>query len=349
MPPDIEPDDFARYSRQMLLPQFGADGQRRLRDASVTLVGCGALGSTLANTLVRAGVGTLRIIDRDFVTLDNLQRQLLFDEQDCAQGIPKAQAAARRLRRINSSVRVEGVVTDLHAGNVLELLRGSQLILDGTDNLDTRYLINDAAVRDRIPWVFGACVGTAGLVLAIRPHQTPCLRCVWPEPPAPGSVPTCDTVGVLATIVALVSAFQATEALKILLGRESELHNQLLTIDVWRGRVRGVEVQSAYAGGDCPCCQLGRYDFLQARSTPRPVVLCGRNGVQITPATPAPVDLAALAGRLPPHAAVQLSEFMLRFDAESCRVAVFPDGRAIIQGTADVAVARVIYARYIGH
>jgi adenylyltransferase/sulfurtransferase len=348
------PAELARYSRQMLYEHVGVEGQKRLSHASVVLVGCGALGSVLANTLVRAGIGALRVIDRDFIELDNLQRQVLFDEHDIAQNLPKAEAAVRKLRKINSGVEIDGLVADVNPGNIEDLCTDADLILDGTDNLETRFLLNDVAVKHELPWVFGACLGAEGLVLPIVPHRTACLRCIWDEPPLPGTVPTCDTVGVLATVVQVVASLQATEALKILLGRAAEVSRQLLAVDVWAGRIRALHVQAAFDDGDCVCCQQGRYDFLAGRGAAATTTLCGRDAVQIMPAerhagqTPARIDFKRLASRLPPRASPKFNEFLLRFTVDAFAVTLFADGRAIIQGTSDPAVARGVYAKYVG-
>lgn len=340
--------DLARYSRQIRLPQLGLDGQRRLQHTSVVLVGCGALGGTLASLLVRAGIGHLRLIDRDFVELDNLQRQMLFDEQDVSECLPKAEAAARKLRRVNSAVEVEPVVADLGPRNARALCADADLLLDGTDNLETRYLVNDLAVQGGVPWVYGACVGVEGRVLAVVPGQTPCLRCLWDEPPPPGSLPTCDTAGVLATAAGVVASFQATEALKLLAGRADALHGRLLAIDVWTGRVRAVSVQAAHEPGRCVCCGQGRYEFLDGTRTSAATALCGRDAVQVLPPEGAAVDLRALSRRLPASARAKGNEFLLRFQADACTVTLFADGRAIVQGTRDPAAARGIVAKYVG-
>ncbi len=342
----------------MLFAPIGVEGQRRLRQASVTLVGCGALGSVLADLLVRAGVGALRIIDRDFVELDNLQRQTLFDEHDVAQNLPKAEAAARKLRKINSAVELEGLVEDVNPGNAVALCGDADLILDGTDNLETRYLINDVAVQHRLPWIYAACLGAEGLVLPIVPHEGPCLRCIWEDPPPPGTTPTCDTAGILAATASIVASLAATEAMKILLGNrgqgpstsgaEPSRYTGLLVVDVWAGRVRGVNMQSAFDAGDCPCCKQGRYDFLTGERAATTTTLCGRDAVQILPAGDVPINLKSIAARLSPQARAKVNEFILRFNVESVSVALFADGRAIIQGTSDPAIARAVYAKYIG-
>lgn len=384
MPRDADLDpELARYSRQLLFAPLGVAGQRRLRQATVTLIGCGALGSALANLLVRAGVGALRIVDRDFIELNNLQRQTLFDEHDIAQNLPKAEAAVRKLHKINSAVELEGLVSDVHAGNIADLCRAADLILDGTDNLETRYLINDFAVRADIPWVYGACLAASGLVLPVRPHQTPCLRCLWENPPAPGTTPTCDTAGILAATANIVASLQATEAMKLLIGsgqppirpadaaRSAPTGGRLFTIDVWAGRMRTVNVQAAFDEGDCPCCRQGRYEFLSGARTATSTTLCGRDAVQILPADTGGTSVSggagvsggtgvspvadakklsfkAIADRLPPRSNPKWNEFMLKFTVEGFAVTLFPDGRAIIQGTSDPAIARGVYAKYIG-
>jgi adenylyltransferase/sulfurtransferase len=354
------PSALARYSRQMLFAPLGVEGQRRLRQASVTLVGCGALGSSLADMLVRGGIGYLRIIDRDFIELDNLQRQTLFDEHDLAQNLPKAEAAARKLRKINSAIEVEGIVADVNPGNAVSLCADADLLLDGTDNLETRYLINDVAVKHEVPWVFGACLAAEGLVLAIVPHVTPCLRCIWPEPPPAGSLPTCDSAGILAATAHVVAGLQATAGLQILVGLRDQpsserttgsgtpgYRGRLLAVDVWSGRFRIVNVQSALEEGNCPCCQKNRYDFLSAEMGAVVTTLCGRNAVQIRPTVGVAISLKALAARLPREAQVTYNEFVLRFRAEAHTVTVFPDGRAIVQGTSDARAASDLYAKYV--
>ncbi len=344
--PDLDPA-LARYSRQILFAPLGIAGQKRLIHSRVTLLGCGALGSSLAGTLVRAGVGFVRIIDRDFVELHNLQRQVLFDESDVSGNLPKAEAAARKLRKINSAVEVEAIVADANAGNLEKLCDDVELILDGTDNFETRFLINDVAVKLNVPWVYGACIGAEGLVLPILPRETPCLRCIWEDAPPPGSSPTCDTAGVLGPIAGLVASLQAIEAIKILAGKTDALVRRLVTIDAWDGRIRHMDVQSARDNGNCPCCKQGRYDFLTGARTSATTSLCGRNAVQVLPAEGVRVNLREMAERLRRHRPT-VNEFLLRVAIESFKLTLFPDGRAIIQGTADAAVARGVYAKYIG-
>ena len=338
---------FARYSRQVRFEGVGEAGQRRLRLSRVTLVGCGALGGALADTLVRAGIGAMRIVDRDFVELDNLQRQVLFDEHDAAECLPKAEAAARRLRKINSAVEVEPVVDDLHAGNAERLCRDGDLILDGTDNIETRFLVNDVAVKLDQPWVYGACVGAQGLAMCIVPGRTPCLRCLWEEPPPPGELPTCDTAGIIAPAVHAVAAVQACEALKLLAGQEAALHGWLVSIDLWSGRMHGAQVGDGRRT-DCPCCGLRRFEFLDGARASGAETLCGRDAVQIRPERGAAVDFARIAARLPFEARPMRNAYLLRFSAGDLRVSLFADGRAIVHGTSDPAAARSVYAKYVG-
>lgn len=334
-----------RYSRQVLFDKIGPRGQKSINLARVALVGCGALGTVLANTLIRAGVGFTRIIDRDFIEIDNLQRQVLFDESDISANLPKAEAAARKLHKVNSSVEVEPVVADISSNNIEALCGDVDLLLDGTDNLETRYLINDLAVKLNVPWVYGACVAADGLVMAIVPGKTPCLRCVWDEPPPPGSGETCDTVGVLSSVVNIVASFQAQEALKLLCGRTDDVIRSLMTIDAWSGRVRLVDVGSPRA--ECRCCGQQKFDFLTGERTAGSTTLCGRNAVQITPAGDAVVDFKSIANRLARWRPVT-NEFMLKVAIDEHAITLFRDGRAIVKGTSDPTAARAIYAKYIG-
>jgi len=334
-----------RYSRQILFPPIGEAGQRRLAESSVVLIGCGALGSTIADGLVRAGVGRLVIVDRDFVELNNLQRQMLFDEEDVAQQLPKAVAAARRLARINSSVTVEPVVTDVHAGNVLELIQGADLVLDGTDNFETRYLINDACLTAGIPWVYGGVVAASGMSMTIRPGESACLRCVFRDPPPPGSLPTCDVAGIISPIVRIIGAVEVSEALKLLVGT-GKPNPGLLSVEVWDLAFDVIELGGPVP--DCPACGRQEYQFLRAETGTIATTLCGRSGVQVAPRPPVELDLAALEERLRGVGRVARNEFLLRLTTEECEMTIFPDGRAIIKGTTDPAQARTLYARYVG-
>jgi molybdopterin/thiamine biosynthesis adenylyltransferase len=344
----IDPS-LERYSRQMRFYGIGEAGQQKLAAAHVTLCGCGALGTVLANVLVRAGVGHVRLIDRDFIETSNLQRQVLFDEHDVAENLPKAEAAARKLGAINSSVYVEPVVTDIDRTNILELCSDADLILDGTDNFEIRYLINDVAVKLNKPWVYGGCIGSHGQVMAILPGQTPCLRCVFEAAPAPGEAGTCETAGVLGPIVNIVASFQATEAMKILTGNLDQVNRELTYIDIWENVHRRIKVAPLLGKVDCPCCQRRRYEWLDGEHGSQTTSLCGRNAVQVSHRTPGRLNFEEMARHLAVMGEVSYNRFLLKFSADSCEFTVFPDGRAIIKGTSDVERARTLYARYIGH
>jgi molybdopterin-synthase adenylyltransferase len=333
-----------KYSRQMLFAGIGPEGQERLRASRAVLVGCGAIGAAAANLLVRAGVGHLRVLDRDFVEPCNLQRQTLFEEADARDALPKAVAAERRLRAINSDVRVEGIVADLNANNAEELLAGYPLILDGTDNFETRFLINDYSVKSQIPWIYAAAVSSYGLTMTIRPGQTPCLACLLESSGGLGLEETCDTVGVLGPIVNLIASLEAAEALKLLAGRESALHGRLLSCDVWSGRMQSVAPER---NPNCRACVRRDFSYLEGEAQPH-ITLCGRDSVQIHERKRS-LDLPALLQRLAPTLSeVRQNGFLLRFRADAYEVTVFSDGRAVVKGTQDPAVARSLYAKYIG-
>ncbi len=333
--------DHDRYSRQILFDGIGLAGQEKLLAAHVTIVGCGALGTYHAAALARAGVGTLRIIDRDSIEASNLQRQWLFTEEDARQGLPKAIAARQAIARMNSGIRVEAEAVDLTPTNANDLLSGTQLLLDGTDNFETRYLVNDFAIAHNLPWIYGAAVGSYGLTMPIIPARTACLACVYPEAPG-GAQETCETAGVLGAITTAIGALQVAAAIKILIGQEPYLG--LTTIDVWSGRIR--QTAPPTADPDCLCCGQGQFVHLTGQRR-KPISLCGRNAVQIHERQ-RPLDLVALARTLEPLGQVRANEFALRFFLNPYEMTIFPDGRAIIKGTQDVAMARSLYARYIG-
>jgi adenylyltransferase/sulfurtransferase len=343
-----ETDAIERYSRQVRFPALGEAGQRKLMASHVTICGCGALGTVLANHLVRAGVGHVRIVDRDFIETHNLQRQILFDEQDVLDNLPKAEAAARKLRAINSQVEIDSVVTDIDHTNILDLVSDADLILDGTDNFETRYLINDAAVKLGKPWVFGGVIGSEGQTMTIRPGKTPCLRCVIEDNPPPGLTPTCETAGVLGPAVAVVASFEAVEAIKLLSGAESALNNELFVIDIWDWTFRRLKVQGLLGKVDCPCCQRRKFEWLEGDLGSHTTTLCGRNAVQIAARRPQPLNFPEMASRLSPLGEVRHNAFMLRFATEGHEFTVFPDGRAIIKGTNDISKARTLYAQFVG-
>ena len=336
----------ARYSRQILFEGIGSEGQARLMASKAVLVGCGALGTVQASLLVRAGVGTLRIIDRDFVEESNLQRQILFDEEDVRALLPKAVAAEKKLRATNSLVRVEGVVEDLNASTVPRLLDGFDLILDATDNFDARFLLNDHAVKTGTPWIYGACVGSYGLTFPILPGETACLRCVFESAPPPGLSPTCDTAGVLGPIVGMVASLQAAEALKILTGHRERVTRRMAVMDVWEGRQDLIDQPPRDPG--CPCCARREFSYLEGALGSDTATLCGRNAVQIRRRDGLRLDLDEVARRLGPLGATEQNRFLVRADIDQYRLTIFVDGRAIISGTQDPAVAKSIYSRYVG-
>jgi len=334
-----------RYSRQILFAGMGEEGQHRLLASSAVIVGCGAIGASAAQLLVRAGVGRLRVVDRDFVEPSNLQRQVLFDENDALEALPKAVAAEAKLRQLNSEIEMEGVVADLTPRNVTELLQGFDLILDGTDNFETRFLLNDFAVHSNKPWIYAAAVGSYGLRCAIRPGTTACLACILETPDA-GSMleETCDTVGVLGPIVNLVASLEVAEALKILSGHTEALHNRLLSCDVWSGRMQSIAVAR---NPHCRACVRHEYSYLEGESQPH-ITMCGRDSVQIHERRRS-LDLTALAEKLSAAGVtVKKNDFLLRFDVPPYEMTLFSDGRAVVKGSTDPAVARSLYARYIG-
>ena len=332
-----------RYSRQMLFAGIGVEGQQKLLTARVAVVGCGATGSVLAALLSRSGVGTLRIIDRDYVEPSNLQRQTLFDESDAAESLPKAVAAARRIAAFNSEIVVEPKVADLTPENVEELLEGVQLILDGTDNFETRYLLNDYAVRQGLPWIYAAAVGGYGVTLNVLPGKTACLACVFPESPR-GMVETCETAGILNSAVNVIAAIAATEAMKMLVGANERVRRTLLSCDVWFNERAEIAADKPRAG----CRTCGEREFAHLAGAGRPhITLCGRNSVQIHERH-RPIDFGELQVRLQPHGTVRHNDFVLKFWHEPFEMTLFPDGRAIIKGTTDTGVARSLYARYVG-
>jgi molybdopterin-synthase adenylyltransferase len=335
--------DTERFSRQTRFAPFGKEGQENLGAATAVIVGCGALGTVQASLLARAGLGTIRLIDRDYVEESNLQRQLLYTETDVCQGLPKAEAARRHLLDANSGIRIETHVSDLNPENTDDLLAGAGVILDGTDNFETRLLINDYSVREGIPWIYGAAVASYGIAMPVMPGDSACFRCVYPEPPA-GAQPTCETAGVLGPVTSVIGSIQAMEAMKILSGRPSAVRRRIFTADLWNGPIR--ETAMPPRDADCPCC--GRRDFVFLNGRRAPVSLCGRNAVQIHELR-RPLDLVDLAARLNGLGAVRANEFALRFTSGNHEITVFPDGRAIIKGTTDIGVARGIYSKYIGN
>ncbi len=339
---DLDP----RFERQARFGPLGPDGQARLGEAAALLVGCGALGGVVAQTLVRCGVGRLVLVDRDVVDRTNLARQVLFEDRHAAEGTPKVEAALEALARIGGPTRVEGVAAHVDGSNVAALADGVDLVLDGTDNLATRYLLNDLCVRDGLPWVYGGVVGGGGLALAVRPGRGPCLRCVFPDPPPPGTLPTCDTAGVLLPAVGAVASLQAGLALRLLAEvDDDDPRARLLEVDAWNGAARAVRVERDPA---CPCCAGRAFPFLEAPTRRSAVVLCGRNAVQVQGAGRPPALERVAAGLEGLADDVRVAGSILRFDVDALRVTLFPDGRALVQGTDDPDRARAAYDRYVG-
>ena len=339
---------MSRYQRQTILPQVGERGQALLGAGRVLIAGCGALGTHIAEQLVRAGVGYLRIVDRDIVEPTNLQRQTLFDESHAKTAWPKALAAAECLAAINSGVIVEPHIVDLHAGNVESLVDSIDLILDGTDNVATRYLLNDVAIKHGIPWIYGACVGVEGRVMAIQPNLSPCLRCIFPNPPSPETLATCDTAGVLGPAAAVVASLQVVAAMKILTKNSAALSPELLSLNVWTSRFHATSLTDARRN-DCPCCALRQFEFLSKLPSDSAITLCGRDAVQVRGT--ARVDLSAMALRWMPLGEIEQNRFFLRCqlsDPAAIRLTLFTDGRLIVQGTRDAIRAKSLYARFVG-
>ncbi|MBM4108959.1 MAG: thiazole biosynthesis adenylyltransferase ThiF [Phycisphaerae bacterium] len=348
-------DEFRRYHRQVMLPGVGVGGQRRLASGHAAVVGCGALGCAIADTLARAGVGRLTIVDRDLVEITNLQRQTLFDEGDAAAPTPKAEAARKRLNAVNSGIDVRAIVADLTAANAERLLFAGgrdrpDLLLDGTDNFETRYLLNDLAVKHGVAYCYGGVVGTTGMQLTVVPGDRPCLRCLFPDPPPPGAAPTCDTAGVLGPAVAIVAACQSADALKILTGNGALVAATLLSFDLWTNERRRLDVSGARRG-ECPACGARRFEFLDGDRGGATAALCGQDAVQVAPSGVAEIDLARLGERLAGVGPVTRTPFLLRArvpEPGGVELTVFRDGRAIIKGVGGADQARAVYARWVG-
>lgn len=342
--------DFQRYQKQVLFSGIGESGQQALINSRVLLCGCGALGSVLAETLTRAGVGFLRIVDRDFVELSNLQRQVLYDEQDVAERLPKSIAAANKLRRINSSIEIEPVVADIDDTNILVFAEGMDLILDGTDNFEVRFLINDASLETGIPWIYTGCIGSHGQTMPIFPGETGCLRCLMDSVPEPGSTETCDTAGVLGPAINVIASIEAAIALKILTGQKRAVEQVLTIVDVWDLSLRNMNIANLREQADCPACHRGERKWLSGGAGSQSTVLCGRNAVQVSPPQKLDMSFDDLAERLATSGSVTHNQYLLRLTLTEpdYDVTVFKDGRAIIKGTDDMGVARSVYSRFIG-
>ena len=337
-----------RYSRQVFLQQIGEDRQRLLMNSTAVVIGCGALGTISSSYLVRAGIGQIRIIDRDFIEENNLQRQLLFDENDISENLPKAIAAQRKLQKTNSNVRVEGIVTDVNYSNIDELTKDADIIIDGTDNFETRFLINDYCVKSSVAWIYGACIGSRGVMMNIIPSKTPCLRCVFETMPQIGSFPTCDTAGVIGPIAGIIASFQVAEAIKILTGDYASVNKNLLEIDVWETKLRQIDISDLKNINNCPTCKLHNYDFLEAEAGIMTTFLCGKNATQVISRSTGNIDLRKLEQRLGSIADVSCNAFMLKFRVNDHSFTVFTGGSAIITGTADSSTAKGLYSKYLG-
>ena len=336
-----------RLRRQTRFPQCGEAGQAQIPQSRVLVIGCGALGSVIADLLVRAGTGHVRVVDRDFLEADNLHRQVLFAESDVAAQLPKAIAAAERLRAVNSEIEIEPVVADLSPGNIAAIAGDADVIVDGTDNFATRYLVNDFAVAHAKPWVFGGVVGAEGQVLAIIPGKTPCLACLMPEPPPAEMQPTCETAGVLGPAVGVIASLQAMEALKLASGNAAAVNPRMTLVDLWSNQLRTVGIANS-RNPQCRVCGQRDFAWLEGRRGDAATVLCGRNSVQLAPEEARQIDLAELARKLATVGRVSSNKYLLRLEVESYRLTLFADGRAIIAGTDDPAAARAVHARYLG-
>ena len=346
MQPELE-----RYSRQILFSGIGEEGQRRLLASRVLLCGCGALGTVLAESLTRAGVGFLRVVDRDYVELSNLQRQVLFDEHDVADRLPKAVAAAEKLTRINRDVTIEPIVADIDHTNILQFANQVDLILDGTDNFEVRFLINDASLETGIPWVNGGCIGSHGQAMTIFPGETACLNCLIPTVPDPGTTETCDTAGILGSAVNVIASLQVVDALKILSGRRELVSPTLTVVDVWDGTYRRMSVKDLRERSNCTACVQGERLWLSGTKGSQTTVLCGRNAVQVSPPIKVSLSFEDLEAKLQGTGEVSHNSYLLRLILKDpdYDVTVFRDGRAIVKGTEDIGVAKALYARYIGN
>lgn len=343
------PEPLSRYSRQIRFPEIGVQGQQQLSKSTALLVGCGALGSMIATTLCRAGVGTLRIVDRDFLETSNLQRQFLFSEKDVASGLPKAIAAKQRLNEINSNVHIEAHVEDVDANNIRSLADGVDVIVDGTDNFETRFLINDVSISENVPWVYGGCLGADGQSMTIIPRSSACLNCLMLDgPPPPGTSDTCDSFGVLGPIIGTIASIQAMEAIKILSGNSDAVSKNLTIVGLWSNQFRTMDVSNLRDKVDCPTCKHNKFEWLSGQRGSQTAIMCGRNAVQLSFAERQPIDLDSLAERLRPLGKVEQNPFLLRFHVEEFSITAFSDGRAIVSGTEEIAIAKKLYAQYLG-
>ena len=345
------PESFNRYGKQIRFPGLGIEAQKKIAQSRAVVIGCGALGSVSSNLLARSGVGQLVLIDRDFVELDNLQRQVIYNEKDV--GMPKAVVAEARLREANSTIDITSQVTDVNFQNIEQLLTDEDsrptVVLDGTDNFETRFLINDACVKHSIPWIYAGCLGAEGQSMTIVPGETPCLHCLMMDgPPPPGTTATCDSGGILSTIINVMSAIQVNEALKILAGLPDKTNRKLSVFDLWNNRMNSIDISSLREKVECPCCKLKSFDWLAGKHGSQPTILCGRNAVQVSYPDRKTVDLSQIATRLQALGDVEANPFLVRFQIEPYTLTIFQDGRAIVNGTEDISVAKKLYAQYVG-
>jgi len=342
-------EERERYARQMAFSEIGPAGQEKLAQSRVMILGCGGLGAASASILARAGIGYLRLVDRDFLELNNLQRQLLYEEHDVKEGLPKAIAAQRRIQQINSTIMTEAIVADVNRFNIERLIGDVDLVIDATDNFETRFLLNDACVKHGRPWIYGAAIESYGLTMTIIPGETACLRCVMDKIPEPGSVPTCETVGVLAAIVVVIAAIQCAEAMKIVTRNRAAINRHLISIDLWQNSYQAIDIAKEKIQKNCPVCNQRWFDYLNGKRGSAYTTLCGRNAVQILPFQETQLDLARLAIQLAELGIVKANEYLIRFEIDGYELSIFPDGRAIVKGTTDTAIARSLYSRYVGN
>lgn len=342
-------EEQERYARQIAFYGVGKAGQEKLAQSRVMILGCGGLGSASASILARAGIGYLKLVDRDFLELNNLQRQILYEEHDVKEGLPKPIAAQRRISQINSTIQVEPVIADVNRFNIEKFISDVDLVIDAADNFETRFLLNDACVKHHRTWIYGAAIESYGLTMTIIPGETACLRCVMDNIPQPGTVPTCETVGILGSIVCIIASIQCAEAIKILLGKKDELNRTLISIDVWQNSFQSINVTKENIQKNCPACNQHWFEFLEGKQGSAFTTLCGRNSVQILPFKESQVDLAKLAINLSELGVVKVNEYLIRFEIEGYEFSIFPDGRAIVKGTTDTGIARSLYSKYVGN
>ncbi len=342
-------EEKERYARQTAFYGIGKDGQEKLAKSRVMILGCGGLGSASASILARAGVGYLKLVDRDFLELNNLQRQILYEEHDIKEGLPKPIAAQRRIEQINSTIHVDPVVADANRFNIEKLISDVDLVIDAADNFETRFLLNDACVKLHRTWIYGAAIESYGLTMNIIPGKTVCFRCVMDNIPQPGSVPTCETVGILSSIVCVIASIQCAEAIKILTGKKDEINKKLISIDLWQNSYQTIDIPKEKVQKNCPVCNQKKFAFLEGKQGSAYTTLCGRNAVQILPFKETQVDLANLAINLASLGVVKANEYLIRFENEGYELSIFPDGRAIVKGTTDAGIARGLYSKYVGN